>query len=386
MIAEIALTVVLLIGAGLMIRSFIALQQVDPGFAADNLLTFNVSLPQRKYQDNQQRTAFYQQLLQNLRGMPGVESVGMATGLPLGNNGWQSGFTIVGRPAPPPGQGPLTEVAMVSTDYFQTMKMTLLKGRNFTEQDNQPTEHGNPTVGIIDEEFARRYWPDSDPVGQQISFGGGNVTIIGVVRRVKMEGLSTDSNRVQSYYPYLQSPGPGMSLVLRTKGDPISLANSARQQVLAIDKDQPVFGMQTIGEIWDASIAPDRLNLMLLTIFAALALVLAAVGIYGVMAYSVTQRTHEIGIRMALGASVGDVLKMVVGQGMLLVVIGLVLGLGAAFGLTRLMTTFLFGVGARDPLTFASIAVVIGLIALLATFIPARRATKVDPMVALRCE
>ena len=386
-IAEVALTVVLLIGAGLMIRSFYRLQQVDPGFSADQLLTFSVSLPQKKYFDSAGRVNFYQQLLQNLRGLPGVEAVGMATGLPLGNNGWQSGFWIVGRPDPPRGQRPLTEVAFVNPGYFETMKMTLLKGRHFTEQDTQSVPDAPPTVSVIDEEFARRYWPNEDAVGKQFKFwNDAPVTVIGVVKRVKMEGLSTDSNRVQSYFPYLQNPGGNMTLVLRTKGDPISLANSARQQVLAIDKDQPVFGMQTMGEIWNNSIAPDRFYMTLLVIFASVALILAAVGIYGVMAYSVTQRTHEIGSRRALGASVGDVLKLVVGQSMLLVVIGLAMGLGSAFWLTRLMTTFLFGVGARDPLTFASIAVVIGLIALLATFIPARRATKVDPMVALRYE
>ncbi|HSB12360.1 MAG TPA: ABC transporter permease [Blastocatellia bacterium] len=396
-VAEVAFTVVLLIGAGLMIRSFYRLQQVDPGFVAENLLTFNLSLPQRKYPEREQRVNFYQQLLQNLRGLPGVESVGMATGLPLGNNGWQSGFWPAGRPDPPQGQRPLTEVAFVNPDYFTTMKMTLLRGRGFTEQDvKPPTPPGaqrdpqappeRPTVTIIDEEFANRYWPDSDPVGQQISFWGGNVTVVGVIRRVKMEGLNADSNRVQSYYPYAQLGGGGMSIVMRTTGDPISLADAARQQVLSIDQDQPVYGMQTMGQIRSDSIAPDRLNLTLLTIFASLALVLAAVGIYGVMAYSVTQRTHEIGIRMALGARGSTVLGMVVGQGMRLIVIGLGLGLAGAFWLTSLMTTLLFGIGARDPMTFAGIAGVIGLVSFASIFIPARRATKVDPMVALRYE
>jgi putative ABC transport system permease protein len=399
-VAEVAFTVVLLIGAGLMIRSFYRLQQVDPGFVAENLLTFNVSLPQRKYPEIQQRIDFYRRLAENLRALAGVESVGMATGLPLGNNGWQSGFWIIGRPDPPQGQNPLTEVAFIDSGYFDSMKMTLLRGRNFTEQDvrvpappnpkqdpHQP-KFDPPTVTIIDEEFARQYFPDSDPIGQQIRFWGPNpVTIIGVVRRVKMEGLSTDSNRVQSYYSYLQNPGgSSMSMVIRTTGDPTSLANAARQQVLAIDGEQPIFGLQTMTQIRGDSIAPDRLNLMLLGIFASVALVLAAVGIYGVMAYSVTQRTHEIGIRMALGARGSSVLGMVVAQGMRLVVIGLGIGLGGAFWLTALMTSFLFGVGARDPVTFVGIAGVIGFVSILSIFIPARRATKVDPMVALRYE
>ncbi|HSE38021.1 MAG TPA: ABC transporter permease [Blastocatellia bacterium] len=393
-VSEVALTMVLLIGAGLMIRSFYHLQRVDPGFVADNLLTFNVALPAKKYPEGQQRVNFYQQLLHNLRALPGVESVGMATGLPLGNNGWQSGFWIEGRPEPPQGQRPLTEVAFVSPGYIDTMKMTLLNGRNFTEQDVKPStppdpQHPNftpPTVTVIDEEFARRYWPDGNPVGEQISFWGGKVTIVGVVRRVKMEGLSTDSNRVQSYYPYLQNPGGNMSIVLRTAGDPTALSNVVRQQVLAIDPDQPIYGVQTMGEIWTDSIAPDRLLLMLLGTFAAVALILAGVGIYGVMAYSVTQRTHEIGIRMALGARQSNVLGMVIRQGMTLAVVGLAIGLGGAWLATRAMASLLFGVSATDPATFGAISLVLAGVALGACFVPALRATKVDPMIALRYE
>lgn len=393
-ISEVALTLVLLIGAGLMIRSFYHLQRVDPGFAADNLLTFNVALPSKKYAEPRQQVNFYQQLLQNLRALPGVQSAGMATGLPLGNNGWQSSFWIEGRPQPAQGQRPLTEVAFISPEYFDTMRMTLLSGRNFTEHDvkapappaTPPRPFTAPTVTIIDEEFARRYWPDEDPLGQQISFWGGKVTVVGVVRRVKMEGVSTDSNRVQSYYPYLQNPGNSMSIVLRTAGDPAGFSNVVRQQVLAIDPDQPIYGVQTMGEIWTDSIAPDRLYLMLLGTFAAVALVLAGVGIYGVMAYSVTQRTHEIGIRMALGARQGDVLGMVIKQGMKLAVIGLAIGLGGAWLATRAMASLLFGVSATDPVTFVVISLVLAAVALGACFVPARRATKVDPMIALRYE
>jgi putative ABC transport system permease protein len=393
-VSEVALTMVLLVGAGLMIRSFYRLQRVDPGFAAENLLTFNVALPEKKYAEPQHRVNFYQQLLENLGGMPGVESVGMATGLPLGNNGWQSGFWIEGRPQPPQGQRPLTEVAFVNPGYFDTMKMTLLAGRNFTEHDVKPPPAPNappqpfssPTVTIIDEEFARRYWPDENPLGQQISFWGNKVTVVGIVRRVKMEGLNTDSNRVQSYYPYLQNPSGSMSIVVRTAGDPASIANVVRQQVLAIDPDQPIYEVQTMGQIWTDSIAPDRLYLMLLGTFAAVALVLAAVGIYGVMAYSVTQRSHEIGIRMALGAKQSDVLAMVLRHGMTLAVMGLAIGLGGAWAATRAMSTLLFGVSATDPITFAAISVVLTGVALGACLVPARRATKVDPMVALRHE
>jgi putative ABC transport system permease protein len=381
-VSEIALTLVLLVGAGLLIRSFYHLQKVDPGFISDNLLTFNVSLPQSKYSTEPQRINFYDQVLLKIRALPGVEAVGMASGLPLGNNGWQSGFVIEGRPAPPPGQNPLTEVAYVSPDYFHAMRMTFLKGRNFSEQDIKSA----PRVTIIDEEFARRHWPESDPIGQQIRVGGNPTTIIAIVRRVKMEGLATDSNRVQSYYPYQQNPLGGMTIVLRTKGDPAELATSARLQVQSVDKDQPIFLVQTMEQIWNDSIAPERLNLMLLIIFAGVALALAAIGIYGVMAYSVTQRTHEIGVRMALGAQRTDILKHVVGQGMLLVIIGIAIGLGTAFAVTRLMKSLLFGVSASDPMTFSAVAIMLALIALFACFFPARKAMKVDPMVALRYE
>jgi putative ABC transport system permease protein len=392
-VSEVALTLVLLIGAGLMIRSFYHLQRVDPGFSADNLLTFNVSLPQKKYPDPQQRINFYQQLLQNLTALPGVQSVGMATGLPLGNNGWQSGFWIEGRPEPPQGQRPLTEVALVGPGYFKAMQIPLLRGRDFNDQDVMAAppdpkhpEFRRPTVTVIDEEFARRYWPDEDPLGQQITFWGGKVTVVGIVRRVKMEGLNTDSNRVQSYYPFNQNPSGSMSVVVRTIGDPTGLSNAVRQQVLAIDPDQPIYSVQTMGQIWTDSIAPDRLFLMLLGTFATVALILAAVGIYGVMAYSVTQRTHEIGIRMALGAAQSNVLGMVIRQGMKLALAGLGLGLVGAWLVTRTMSSLLFGVSATDPLTFVVISLALAGVALGACFLPARRATKVDPMIALRYE
>jgi putative ABC transport system permease protein len=317
----------------------------------------------------------------------------MATGLPLGNNGWQSGFWIEGRPEPPQGQRPLTEVALVGPGYFKAMQIPLLRGRDFNDQDVMAAppdpkhpEFRRPTVTVIDEEFARRYWPDEDPLGQQITFWGGKVTVVGIVRRVKMEGLNTDSNRVQSYYPFNQNPSGSMSVVVRTIGDPTGLSNAVRQQVLAIDPDQPIYSVQTMGQIWTDSIAPDRLFLMLLGTFATVALILAAVGIYGVMAYSVTQRTHEIGIRMALGAAQSNVLGMVIRQGMKLALAGLGLGLVGAWLVTRTMSSLLFGVSATDPLTFVVISLALAGVALGACFLPARRATKVDPMIALRYE
>jgi putative ABC transport system permease protein len=383
-VSEVALTLVLLIGAGLMIRSFYRLQQVDPGFNCDRLLTFNISLPPKKYPEDQQKINFYEQLAEKLRALPGVQTVGVSSGLPLGNNGWQTSFRVEGQPEPEPGHTPLTEACIATPDYFQAMGITLLKGRSFTEQDVKD----GPRVTLIDEEFARRYWRGEEAVGKNIKTSRTDppITVVGIVRRVKMDGLNEDSNRVQSYFPFRQLPNGGMTIVIKTANDPMGIVSAARQQVLEIDPDQPVYGVNTMEQIRSDSIAPDRLTLMLLASFAAVALILAGVGIYGVMAYSVTQRTHEIGIRMALGARQGDVLGMVIRQGMKLAVVGLAIGLGGAWLTTRLMTSLLFGVSATDPMTFAVISVVLAGVALGACFVPARRATKVDPMIALRYE
>jgi putative ABC transport system permease protein len=386
-VGEVALTLVLLIGAGLMIRSFARLQQVDPGFQTTRLLTFNISLPPTKYADDARKLNFFDQLTDKLRALPGVEAVGLSSGLPLGNNGWQTSFVINGQPPPEPGKTPLTEAATASPDYFNAMGIQLIKGRNFTEQDTATA----PRVTIIDEEFARRYWPDQDPLGKGIHPGGSlsnpMATIVGVVRRVKMEGLDQDSNRVQAYFPFRQIvQGGGRTVVIKTSSDPTALVSAARREVLAIDPDQPVYNFNTMDQLYADAIAPNRLSLTLFGIFAGVALALAAVGIYGVMAYSVTQRTHEIGIRMALGAQPRSVLGMVVGQGMILAAIGVGIGLAAAALLTQFMASLLFGVSATDPLTFSAIAIILAGVALGACFIPALRATKVDPMIALRYE
>ena len=383
-VSEVALTLVLLIAAGLMIRSFYRLQQVDPGFNCYHLLTFSVSLPPKKYPEDQQKVNFYEQLAEKIRALPGVQTVGVSSGLPLGNNGWQTSFRVEGQPEPEPGHIPVTDACIATPDYFQAMGITLLKGRNFDEQDVK----GGPRVTLIDEEFARRYWPGQEAVGKNIKSGRNDppITVVGVVRRVKMDGLSEDSNRVQSYYPFRQLPNGGMTVVIRTANDPMAIASAVREQVLGLDPDQPVYDLNTMEQIRADSIAPDRLNLMLLASFAAVALILAGVGIYGVMAYSVTQRTHEIGIRMALGARQSDVLGMVIRQGMKLAVVGLAIGLGGAWLATRAMASLLFGVSATDPVTFIVISVLLTGVALGACFVPARRATKVDPMVALRYE
>jgi len=384
-VTEVALALVLLIGGGLMIRSFYTLQQVHPGFEVSNLLTFQFTLPRDKYAEQPQRVNFYRQVTDRIEVMPGVESVGLATGLPLGNNGNQTSFTVECQPEPEPGQRPLAEVVYVSPEYFKTMQMPLLKGRTFNEQDTADS----PRVFVIDETFASRHWPGEDPIGKQVRFGGTSnppSTVVGLVKRVKMEGLDTDSNRVQAYFPYTQSAWTFMNVVVRTAGDAESMTSSLRQQVLSIDKDQPIYNIRTMQNIREQVTAPQRLNVLLLGIFAAVALILAAVGIYGVMSYAVTQRTHEMGIRLALGARPADVLKLVVGQGMKVASIGILIGLIGAFGLTRLMSSLLFGVSATDPVTFVAIALLLTLIALMANFIPARRATRVSPIIALRYE
>jgi putative ABC transport system permease protein len=403
-VVEVATTLVLLIGAGLMIRSFYRLQKVDPGFSYDHLTSFTVALPQKKYSTNEQREEFYKRLLENLRSLPGVEATAAASGLPLGNNGWQTSFVIDGQPPPPREQTPLMEACLVTPDYFRAMSIPLRRGRFFNDHDDRSALVGKDlskldenqrqiaalNAIVIDDEFARRYWPNEDPVGKRIRLGPSadapTLTVQGVVGRVKMEGLSQDSKRVQGYFPFAQIPSNGMTVILKAAGDPNQLIAAVRQQVKAIDPDQPIYSIRTMDQIRAESVAPERLNLTLLSIFAGIALVLAIVGIYGVMSYSVTQRTHEIGIRMAIGAQPRDVFRMVIGQGMMLAMIGVVLGLVGAFGLTRLMATMLFGVEPTDPATFAAIAVLLTVVALVACYVPGRRATRVDPVVSLRYE
>jgi putative ABC transport system permease protein len=402
-VVEVATTLVLLIGAGLMIRSFYRLQKVNPGFSYDHVTSFTLALPEKKYPAAEQQIQFYNRLLENLRDQPGVEAVGAASGLPLGNNGSQSSFIIDGRPIPPRDQTPLMELCIVSPDYFRAMNIPLKRGRYFNDRDDKswiagkdlsklkPIEKevaGMNSV-IIDEEFARRYWPNEDPVGQRIRMGGekGNpLTVLGVVGRVKMEGLGQDSNRVQGYFPFAQLPDSAMTVILKAAGDPNQLIAAVRGQVKEIDPDQPIYNIRTMNEIRAESVAPERLNLALLSIFAGIALVLAIVGIYGVMSYSVTQRTHEIGIRMAIGAQPRDVFRMILGQGMILALIGVAIGLVGAFALTRLMATMLFGIEPTDPTTFAAIAILLTAVALVACYIPGRRATRVNPLESLRYE
>ena len=403
-VVEVATTLVLLIGAGLMIRSFYMLQKVDPGFSHDHLTSFSVALPQKKYSTDEAEASFFNRLLENIRALPGVESTAAASGLPLGNNGNQTSFVIDGQPLPPREETPLMEVSAVTPDYFKAMRIPVLRGRVFTDRDDRShlvgkdlskvDENRRSMMGansiVIDELFAQRHWPNEDAVGKRVRMGRESdaqvLEVLGVVGRVKMESLNQNSDRVQGYMAFAQVPRSGMTVLIKGSSDPNQLISSVRGAVREIDPDQPIYNPRTMNEIRAESVAPERLNLTLLSLFAGIALVLAIVGIYGVMSYSVTQRTHEIGIRMAVGARPRDVFKMIMGQGMKLALIGVGIGLFGAFGLTRLMATMLFGVEPTDVLTFASISALLITIALLACYLPGRRATKVEPTVSLRYE
>ncbi len=385
-VTEIAVALVLLIGAGLMVRSFSRLLNVNPGFQTENVLTMQVALPATKYREPQQRRAFFQELMERLKTLPGVESVGAISNLPLGGGVTSFTFAIEGRPAPPGVMNPHTDGRVATPDYLQTMKIPLLRGRHFTERDNADAR----LVAIIDETLARQFFPGEDPVGKRITIEGPDENpiwreIVGVVGAIRHKGLDAEL-KAQLYYPHAQSTAGFMSVVVRTANEPASLTSAVRGAVRAVDKEQPVYNVRTMGEVLNNSVSQKRFSMFLLTIFAAVALVLAAVGIYGVMAYTVTARTNEMGIRIALGARSIDILRLVVGQGMILALAGVALGLIIAFGVTRVMSSLLYGVSATDPVTFAAIALLLTGVALLACYIPARRATKVDPMIALRYE
>ena len=384
-ISEVALSLALLMGAGLMLKSFFRLERVDPGFRADKLLTIWTVLPETKYVP-EQRAAFYQQVWQRIRRLPGVKSVGAIDDLPLSGIHGGGPFTIEGHPTESDSDAPNAYRCTVSEGYFETMGIPLLQGRVFTVRDRE----GAPTVLLVNETAARRYWPGQNPVGSRLSFTTGRtqptwLEIVGVVRDVLHDGLDSPA-RPTIYLPFLQSAQAFMVTVVRTDIHPAGLASAVREAIAAVDKDQPVMMTRTMTEIFSDSAAQRRFNTALIVAFGALALLLAMVGVYGLMAYTVTQRTHEIGVRIALGADRSDVMKLVLGRGVRLTVMGIAFGLAMALFVTHFLSKLLFNVSQTDPATFVAVSVCLGAVALLASYIPARRAMQVDAMVALRHE
>ena len=386
-VGELAVAVVLLVSAGLLIKSLWRLQNVDSGLQPDNVLTFNVAVPETKYKAEKQ-AQFFTDLKTRLESSPGVQSASSILPLPLSGERFSISFQIEGREVARKDE-PSADIFMTGVDYFKTMGIPMIKGREFEARD----QHGSPPVAIISKEFARQYFPNEDPIGKRIKPGLSTYDdekstyreIVGVVGDIRNRALNTEPKPAY-YVPLTQIPFSQMTLVVKTKKDPRSLISGLNKEVSAMDNTLPVFSVKTMPEYLAASVAAPRFNTTLLAIFAGVALVLTLVGLYGVMSYSVAQRTNEIGIRLALGAQSKDVLVMIVKQGSFLIALGLTIGLFGAYALTRLISSLLFGVTAKDPVTFAGAAVVLAVVALLACYIPAWRATKVDPLEALRCE
>jgi predicted permease len=380
-VSELALSLMLLIGAGLLIRSFVRLQAVPPGFTADHVLTMQVAATGPKYREDKATIQFYREVESRVRRLPGVTSVGATDVLPLtGTVGWGS-INVEGY-TPPPGQELQVDRRTSSADYFRTMEIPLRQGRFFSEHDTPD----KPTVVVIEEKFAERFWPHQDPIGKHLwNDPKQPYTIVGVVGAVKQYGLDTDG-KIAVYFAQEQAADSHMYLVARTAGDPAQLSAAMVREIHAVDPDVPVYGVRTMQDRLYASLARQRFASAMLGAFAVFALLLAAVGIYGVMSYLVSQSTHDIGVRVALGAQSGAIVGLVVRQGMELALIGIVAGLVGAGALTRVMSSLLFGVSAQDAITFGAVASILAAVAFAATVIPARRATRVDPMVALREE
>jgi putative ABC transport system permease protein len=385
-VSEVALALVLLVGAGLLVKSFARLRKIDAGFNTENVLTMVVRLPDAKYKEASQIVGFFREAGERIRALPGVRSVGMVNFLPLyGGLGSATGFTVEGRPAPPPGQEPHTNVRAADSGYFGAMGIPLLRGRNFKDFEDAEARH----VVLISESMARQHFPGEDPLGKRISvdmFDKPNPTeIVGVVGDVRYDSL-TDEAEPTVYFPHPELTYSFMTLVIRTDGDPAEMAPAVRHALSAIDPDQPVSDVRTMNQVMADTVGRARFNTLLLGLFAGLATLLATVGIFGVMNYSVTLRTREIGLRMALGAKPARVMMLILRQGLLLTLIGIGVGLAGALALTRLMSGLLFGVGATDPATFAAIVLLLAVVSLIACYIPARRATRIDPLIALRYE
>jgi putative ABC transport system permease protein len=398
-VATVALALTLLVGAGLLTRSFSKLLQVDPGFRPDHLLTFNLALPNAKYPNDTVRVAFFDRATEAIAAQPGVVSVGATSVLPFTNNGNTRSFNIEGHVVPPKGNMPWGDIRIVTPDFLRTIGAPLLEGRFFTAQDVE----GAPLVALVDEELVKTYWPDADPIGKRITFNDLTdstitwITVVGVVGHTMHEGLDADK-RIQYYLPLAQAGRGFMTYAVRTTAPPLQAAASVREAVKSVDPDVALASINTMDDLVSTSTGPRRFSMVLLTVFSLLAAALAAIGLYGVMAYTVAQRTQELGVRLALGATPGEVQRMVLGQGMRLATVGVGFGLVAAIALTNLLKALdsqaavgatdrlLFDVSAQDPLTFVVIPLLLLAVTLLASWVPARRATALDPVEALRGE
>ena len=384
--AELALAVILLVGAGLLIRTVSHLQQVNPGFNPEGVLTLELNMTGQKYMNGPAVLNAYRELWERLGGLTGVEAVGAVTSLPLGGQFAWGPITVEGR-VPPPGENFINaDIRYAAGRYFEAMQIPLIRGRYFTDQDAA----GAQPVVIVDEFMANELWPGVDPIGKRIHFGDLKFedpwrTVVGVVGRVKQYGLETDG-RIVVYGPHLQGPVRALYITVRSSGDLNALAPAVRSQVRELDPNLPVYRMRPMTQVVETSLARQRFSMRLLGLFALLALVLAAIGIYGVMAYLVAQGTREMGIRLALGATRGGILALVLRQGFVITFAGLALGIAGAFLLTRLMSTLVFGVRPTDPLTYAAVAALLAAVALIASAVPARRASQIDPAISLRSE
>lgn len=387
-VAELALSLILLAGAGLMMKSLHLLLSVSPGFQADRVLTTEMNLRTAQYDKDPAVRNFWQQVLDRTSVLPGVQSVALATHVPLTDSHGRTDITVEGMPLPKPGSFPHPDTHAVSAAYFSTMRIPIIRGRAFTPSDNESV----PQVGIVNAKLAEEFFPNGDAVGKRFMFGRPSATkaphwveIVGVVGDTKMYGLGKPA-RLEVYMPFPQAPSNDMNLLLQSSLDPVALTSAVRGAVASVDKDQPLLAISTMNQLERASVSTQTSTLILLGLFSGVALALAAIGIYGVISYSVTQRTRDIGIRMALGASRTDVLQDVLGLGLRLTGIGLACGLAGAFAVTRVLSSLLYGVHSTDAVTFTAVSVVLLVVALFASYLPARRATRVDPIVALRYE
>ncbi|MGB2589855.1 MAG: ABC transporter permease [Candidatus Acidiferrum sp.] len=387
-VAELALSLILLAGAGLMMKSLHLLLSVSPGFQTDRVLTMEMDLRSTQYDKDPAIRNFWQQVLDRVRALPGIQSAATGTAVPLTDNHNRTDITIEGMPVAKPGGLPHPDVHVVSDEYASTLHVPLLRGRTFTEMDNENA----PMVGLINEKLAREFFRDGDAVGKRFMFGRPSagtppqwLTIVGVLGDTKLYGLANPA-RFEVYLPFRQAPSSDMDLLVRSSVDAAALTSAIRGEIASIDKDQPIFAISTMSQLMDDSVSTRRFTLILLGLFSGLALVLAAIGIYGVISYTVAQRTRDIGIRMALGATQRDVLRDVLGFGVRLTCIGMILGLLGAFAATRVLASLLYGVHSTDAVTFTAVSLVLMVVALFASYLPARRATRVDPIVALRYE